>query len=85
MDEEAIRNAFKTLSNAVNGGSSSKIARILADEYMRDHRTLQQNMVRTLYHFIKIVAEENTADPRNEASLEWFREVAGIEKGFPYI
>lgn len=91
MNEEKagkIKEMMKILSDANNSSSAEaeRIAEIMAEEFLRDHRTLQQGMTRTFYHFFKKVAEySNWNDARNAASMRWIKKVSDIEGYFPFI
>ena len=60
---ERVATAARALSSAANG--STKAMGELAEECLRDHPTLQQNIMRFCIAYIEGMAEKRT-DPRNE-------------------
>jgi len=88
MEEDKIREMMKIFSKLANGSSANakKIAEVMGDEFLYDHRTLQQNMTRILYEFFKYVAENSRgSDDRNAQSMVYIKAVAEIETYFPFI
>lgn len=61
-----------------------QFSKLLADNFRREHRTLQQGMIRVIADFISEVSKFHT-DLRNEAAVNWCKEVAKIEAVFPFI
>jgi len=66
-DVEALAEQFSRFVNGHSGSSYQQVAEIL----LRDHRTLQQSMMRFCMVFIEGMArkEETQTDLRNEASV----------------
>ena len=87
--EERARNVVREMSKMMNSGSSQtrEIAVAMADEFIRDHRTLQQNMSRLMLEFIREVVKNGHYDLRNEASMKWMQMIEGNNRdvGFPYV
>jgi hypothetical protein len=54
------------------------------EEMQHTHRTLQQSFIRALAGFIAKMATMDT-DLRNQASVDWCKEVAKIECFLPLI
>lgn len=75
-DDQAVqagRDLFKYFSRSVNGFNDAAIIEGFKEELAREHRTLQQNMMRVLIDgFLKPMADKrltNDFDMRNEASV----------------
>ena len=70
---EAGRDMFKALSRACNGYFTAEISEGFAEELSREHRTLQQNIMRVVIDgFIRPMAEKLEAkdfDMRNETAV----------------
>lgn len=87
--DERAREAARVLANAVNEMSFDVEA--FADEVLRQHRTLQQNVFGAFLACVKAWAglPENRRDLRNQFTCEKSREIAELlgEFGFkpPYI
>jgi hypothetical protein len=83
-----IENAVEVLSRLVNNMSFDydEAAKVAASKFIREHRTLQQSMVRLMAAFIKAVAEANPgSDMRNESAIKWVKEVAEKDSYFPFV
>lgn len=84
-----VGEALSKLFSLFNGCSSSKaIAEYAMDAFVREHRTLQQNFVRTLVGMLTLWSREKkqfVADARNEASYEFACKVAEMDQYFPLI
>ena len=87
-----VQELIQSFSSAVNrmGMSEEKeMAQEIADQFVKEHRTLQQGMIRILAQAIAItdkkVKEGQAWDARNEASMRWINKVAKIEAIFPFI
>ncbi len=100
MNEEErqsfIKDGMKNVFEYVNTFSLSEkgAGEAVADEFMRFHRTIQQSIVRVLYHTIQAFnrtyekrGDAAVMDARNEEAVKWIKAVAKIEAeyGFPHI
>ena len=76
----AVDKALDALFNEINGGSSEVIARLMAERFQREHRTLQQGLMTALKGLIETYAGFDH-DLRNEDAVEWAAKVkeAGAE------
>lgn len=61
-----------------------EFAALLADNFRREHRTLQQGIIKVLAEFIGEVSEFST-EQCNEEAINWCKEVKKIEAFFPFI
>lgn len=84
--EECAKEIIEKLSRTSNNMTfdHKEFAAQLADSFRREHRTLQQGIIKVLAEFISEVAEQHT-DMRNEAAVQWCKEVKKIEAIFPFI
>lgn len=62
----------------------SKIARDIAKEVTKEHRTSQQLFIKLLSNIINEY-ENAKSDPRNNASVNWCKKVSKIDNNFPFI
>ena len=87
MNEERVKEIIELFSKEMNSGyaHSEDVGKLMAHEFMNDHRTLQQSMARALFYFFKEVSENNRADDRNAGSLKWIKSVAELDGEFPFI
>lgn len=55
--------------------------------FRKNHRTLQQNLIRFISCFIKQAGEVDLewTDARNEAAIAWCSQVGQINSHFPFI
>jgi hypothetical protein len=67
------------------GFDYEKNAEIIAKALIREHRTLQQSIIRLLAGSITKYAELSSHDPRNESAVEWAKKVSEIDNYFPHI
>lgn len=79
---EIIQKLSRTSNNMTF--NPREFAELLATQFIREHRTLQQGMIKVIAEFISIVAEQHT-DLRNQAAIDWCKEVKKIEAVFPFI
>lgn len=71
LQHDRDRTLYSRISNAVNGGGVGDIA----EEFARDHRTLQQGVVRSIIRpILERLAEDHAKgwyDLRNESAGRW--------------
>jgi hypothetical protein len=82
--KQAIHEAIDTVGERSLKGQAEEIVEIL----IHQHRTTQQQFLGVLKLAINLYAQQATYDARNEASVEWAREVAKLPNSdlrFPYI
>ena len=72
------------LATILNGGDAKFVSEAMFEAMQHTHRTLQQNIIRTIATFIARMTKMDT-DLRNQASVEWCKEVAKIECLLPLI
>ena len=87
---DAFVNHLKGMFNLSNNMAIDEnlIANALADEFLTEHRTLQQGMIRILGKTLQQIAEKQADrgfDLRNEASYKWIDSVSKIDQAFPFI
>lgn len=84
---------LRELSRAVNSSmhNPKKLGKELADQFIREHRTLQNSMASTLYEAVQEVARrysecpERYADLRNQDAMDWILEISKIERYFRHV
>ena len=72
---------IEQMSDAVNWGSSDKLAAAMLEKIQRTQRTLQQGVISAMKTFIEKYAEQDpnlVCDPRNDDAFAWAREVKKI-------
>lgn len=79
---EIVQRLSKSCNNTAF--NHKQFAKDLADSLRREHRTLQQGVVKVLAEFISEVSTFQT-DMRNESAVEWCKKVREIEAVFPFI
>jgi hypothetical protein len=67
---EGVVNAARELTDAVNGLRGTEVAKIFFEEFIRQHRTLQQSFFRAFLLFMKLYGMQGNFDDRNEASVK---------------
>ena len=82
---EAVKKAMKELINATNVmGGEEEMAAGITEALQSEHRTLQQSFFRVFAESMKEYANTGT-DLRNEASVNFAKEVNKIDYHFPFI
>jgi hypothetical protein len=83
---EAAKEIIEKLSHISNNMAfnNEDFAKELANNFQKEHRTLQQGIIKVLAVFIAEVSTFNT-DLRNEATVQWCKKVSEIEAIFPFI
>jgi hypothetical protein len=68
-------------------GCENEVNKVLVDNLINQHRTLQQNFWRCIFDVAKEYSERAGHDLRNEASVDACKEVTNAlsDKGFPFI
>ncbi len=93
---EFIKKGMSHLFEYLNimGLSERSIGESVAEEFTRFHRTIQQTVVRVLYHTIQALnrtyekrGDGASFDLRNQDAVAWIKAVAKIEPvdGFPNV
>tara|TARA_Y100000034_G_C6766869_1_gene341904 strand:+ start:552 stop:821 length:270 start_codon:yes stop_codon:yes gene_type:complete len=75
----------KAISSFVNGNRSASATAVR--HMLRDHRTIQQGMMRLFMQFAEGMADQET-DLRNEASVALAQEIMAIDsrtRALPYV
>ncbi len=87
MEDETLQKMVQQVAKLVNnmGFDYEKGSEIIAKALIKEHRTLQQNIIRLLAGSIVKYAELSFHDPRNEDAVKWAKKVAEIESYFSYI
>jgi hypothetical protein len=91
MSEHEVN--IKEFSRAVNSSmhNPKELGKELADQFIREHRTLQNSMASTLYEAVQEVARrysecpERYADLRNQDAMDWILEISKVERYFRYV
>lgn len=83
---ESAKEIIEKLSRTSNNMAFNhkQFAKELANNFRREHRTLQQGLISVLAEFIAEIATFDT-DLRNEAAINWCKKVKEIEAAFPFI
>lgn len=84
-NEEVIEEIFRLLNYMTN---EKELANAFNEKVSRQHRTLQQNFFRLVHSIIAnyaVNSEKFGYDLRNEAAVNWAKEVAKIEGFMPFI
>jgi hypothetical protein len=83
---DCAREIIEKLSQISNNMSfnNEDFAKELANNFRKEHRTLQQGIIKVLAVFIAEVSTFST-DLRNEAAVQWCKKVSEIEAIFPFI
>jgi hypothetical protein len=79
-----LKTSTKELVDSVNGGTPEFLAEAMFEAMHATHRTLQQDFFRGLVLFIDKMKDMPT-DLRNEACVEWCKDVSKIKTNFPRI
>jgi hypothetical protein len=89
LGKQVIDQFAHTINNM--GFSQNLFGEALATQFVREHRTLQQDMLRTLSYFFQHLAKYHNEHPdrtdlRNEGGIAWVKEVAKVEPNyFPIV
>lgn len=83
--EDAMASLFVELNHY---GNDTECVTAITSYVTRQHRTLQQNFVRTVNAFIHSYAKA-TSDGRNDASVKWCQKIREIDNTdgcyFPFV
>lgn len=89
---DTINDGMSVIDKFVNNMTldEPKVGRYVSEHFLRMHRTLQQSLIRVIYYSIQYIAtyyKENPRafDARNEAAVEWIKDVARNKSYFPFI
>lgn len=87
MAREFIEDFVKKLSNAVNSYSSDDdtMSQEIAELISREHRTLQQNMIKVLFNGLVKYGNYTGVDGRNRCAVDACKEIGKIDSHFPLI
>ena len=89
FDGNAIIEAFSYKVNTFS--TDEKGIKEMAERFLKEHRTLQQSMVRTIANVISAINETikdnryTWQDGRNEQAMKWIKAVAELDIHFPLI
>lgn len=83
-DLKDLVNDFSDLVNNI-AFDYNDAGKVLAEHFSHQHRTLQQIMLAVLASFLKEISKTEFTDLRNEASINWTKEVAKIPANFPFV
>jgi len=68
------------------GTENVEAVNTMATMILKEHRTHQQSIIRSLFLILKIYAiSSESFDARNEAAVEWAKKVTDDYTVFPYI
>ena len=81
-NEEHIKELFRLLNYM---GNDEKYAEQLAEIVKKEHKTLQQNFIRTMKLVIAELSKIENTDARNKEGIDWCKEVAKIESHLSHI
>ncbi len=65
--------------------SEAEVAKGMLDALTNEHRTIQQSFFRSLDLMMKQYAELNSADGRNQMSVDYCKRVSDMKFNFPFI
>lgn len=84
-DGEEFARTFSNFVNDMRRGPK----KVALEKMMREHRTLQQNMMRFFLMFVEMMAEQQMFDMRNEASVKLAKSIlANVpeqDRQLPYV
>ena len=86
--EADAKETINKLSNLVNGFNDQEVSEALSECVMREHRTLQQSMMRFFAHQIKVWSETEHYDLRNEGTIMLCKKImkeVGEDSFLPYV
>ena len=83
MNQKAA-DAMKVLLKECNTMGKSEVGETIANELMREHRTIQQNFMRELYKALCLYSA-SSHDLRNEASVNFANEAKDLNHYFPFV
>jgi hypothetical protein len=83
-DYKKVTEVIQNMANILNGGDAKFVSEAMFEAMQHTHRTLQQNIIRTIAAFLARMSTMDT-DLRNQASVEWCKEVAKVECLLPLI
>jgi len=85
-EKESAKEIIEKLSRTSNNMAFNHklFAKEMVNNFRKEHRTLQQGLIKVLAEFIAEVSTFDT-DMRNEAAINWCKEVQKIEAIFPFI
>lgn len=67
-------------------GNPSKKVNVMVENFVREHPTIQQGIVRMISVFAKQVSDmERHVDGRNEQSVKWLKQASEIDVPLPII
>lgn len=81
---EELKGNFKSIVDYTNGGDPQLFSEALYEVMRETHRTLQQNYIRSMIAFFTKMQQMPT-DPRNEACVEWCKDVSKLDRYLPTI
>lgn len=85
-EKESAKEIIEKLSRTSNNMAFDQklFAKELADNLKREHRTLQQGLIKVLAEVFGELASSNF-DMRNEAAVEWCKKFNELDRNFPFI
>lgn len=85
-NKKAAEEAMKALIDVTNvmGGDKDVAAGIL-DGLLKSHKTLQQSFFRSLFMAMGEYAETPFVDGRNQASVDFAKQVKELDAFFPFV
>lgn len=82
--EENVSTMLKMM-NSVGARGNNDYSQAILNKLNNEHRTIIQNFFRTLQFTITEYSKTEHSDLRNEASVEWCKEVAKIDTYLPFV
>lgn len=73
--EADAKETISKLSSMVNGFNDTEVCKALSECVMREHRTLQQSIMRFFMHQIKVWSETDFVDLRNQATVDLSKKI----------
>lgn len=83
---EALYDAMQAVISATNPMATDKVmADAMAQALLDSHRTLQQNFFRLFVRAMDTYGETNFYDARNNASVDFAKDISEKDYHFPFI
>lgn len=79
-NDDKIKKGFELIFDGINSFHHDSFPKIFFESIVTEHRTLQQNFWRAMLATMKLVAEHNRFDFRNESSVNFCKKVTEFVK-----
>lgn len=79
-----VREAMSSIIEEAHSGDSESVISGLLEALTGSHRTIQQETCAILHETLKQYSKQSS-DARNQASIDWAKNISEIDAYFPYI